>query len=134
MNFAADPARFEALGAWIGARLNRSPVRVAGAQLLPGGAIQENWRISCLIGDDGTVEDYVLRRNAAATIPSSRPLAEEFLMLSAAHQAGVLVPRPIGYCDDPAIIGGRFSLVAAVEGVGLAPRIVKDQSLGGDRA
>ena len=54
-------------------------------------------------------------------------------MLSRAHQAGVLVPTPIGYCDDPAVIGEYFSLVTAVEGVGLAPRIVKDTGLGGNR-
>jgi aminoglycoside phosphotransferase (APT) family kinase protein len=136
MSFAADPARLEALGAWIAARLDQPWVRVTGVRLLPGGAIQENWRVSCLIGDSGSAElrDFVLRCNAAATIGSSRPLAEEFAVLSVAHQAGVLVPTPIGYCDDPAIGGRRFSLVAAVEGVGLGARIVKDAALGGDRA
>lgn len=136
MSLATQPGRREALGDWIARRLDRSPVEVTDLRLLPGGAIQENWRVSCLVGGEAAAErkDFVLRRNAAATIGSSRPLAQEFALLSRAHRAGVLVPTPIGYCDDPAVIGEIFSLVAAVEGVGLGARIVKDLSLGGDRA
>ena len=135
MSLASNPTRRRALGDWIGHRLDRSSVRITDVQLLPGGAIQENWRISCLVdGAAGESRAFVLRRNAVATIGSSRPLAQEFAVLSRAHQAGVLVPTPIGYCDDPAVIGEYFSLVSAVEGVGSAPRIVKDTSLGGDRA
>lgn len=136
MSLAPDRARLDALGGWIAARLGLPSVRVVDAGLLPGGAIQENWLLTCRLGDgpEAPSRRFVLRRNAAATIASSRPLAEELAILSVAHAAGVLVPAPIGLCDDPAILGEAFSLVAAVEGVGLGPRIVKDKGLGGDRA
>lgn len=136
MSLTTSPARLLTLGGWIGHRLGVPSVRVVEAKLLPGGAIQENWRISCRLDDgaDTPPRDFVLRRNAPATIGSSRPLAQEFALLSAAHQAGVRVPTPIGYCDDPEIVGDCFSLVSVVDGVGLGPRIVKDTSLGGDRA
>ena len=133
MSLAQDPARLEALAGWIAAKLGVPSARIDEARLLTGGAIQENWRLACRIGDDQE-RRFVLRRNAAATIGSSRSLAQEFAALSAAHAAGVTVPAPIGYCDDAGVIGAAFALVAAVEGVGLGPRIVKDQGLGGDHA
>ena len=132
MSLAQDPARLEALAAWIAAKLDVPSVRIDEARLLRGGSIQENWRLDCRI--DGDQERrFVLRRNASATIGSSQPIAQEFAALSAAHAAGVTVPAPVGYCDDASVIGKPFALVAAVDGVGLGPRIVKDQSLGGDR-
>lgn len=135
MTLTREPARLEALGDWIARRLGLPAVRVTDARVLPGGAIQENWLITCGLGSGSQAAErrFVLRRNAAATIASSRPLGQEFALLSAAHAAGVLVPQPIGFCDDPGVLGHRFSLVAAVEGVGLGPRIVKDCGLGGDR-
>ena len=132
MTLAQDPGRLEALGRWIAAKLGVPAVRVDDARPLSGGAIQENWRLACRIGDE-LERGFVLRRNAAATIKSSRSIAQEFAVLSAAHAVGVPVPAPVGYCDDPNVLGQDFSLVTAVEGVGLGPRIVKDQSLGGDR-
>ena len=135
-----DPARHQALGDWIAARLDRGPdrgpVRVKALELLSGGAIQENWRVVCELGTSAgaVAQDFVLRRNGAATIASSRPLAQEFALLNVAHQAGVLVATPIAYCDDPELLDGRFFLVAAMPGVGLGPRVVKDERLGGDRA
>ena len=135
MSFAQDPARLAALGRWIAGQLGLPSVRPDEARLLPGGAIQENWHLTCRLGDgpDAPVRRFVLRRNATAGIGSSRPLAQEFAVLSAAHAAGVLVPAPLGYCDDPTILGSGFVLMEAVEGVGLGPRIVKDRALGGDR-
>ena len=133
MSQALDPARHEALAAWIGARLGAPSLRVTDMRPLTGGAIQENWLVTCR---SGAAEErrFVLRRNAPAVIASSRTRAQEFALVRAAHAAGVLVPEPVGLCEDSSILGDAFSLVAAVEGVGLGPRIVKDPSLGGDRA
>lgn len=134
MSLAFNAEHRAALGAWIAGRLGGSQVQVTDIKLLPGGAIQENWLINCVVGAGSETRAYVLRRNAVATIGSSRPLAQEFAVIERAHEAGALVPTPIGYCDDPGVVGECFSMVAAVAGVGLGPRIVKDMSLGGDRA
>ena len=135
MSFAQDPARLHALASWLAHRLGRPSLRIVAAEPLAGGAIQENWRLTCRLDAvaDAEIRHFVLRRNAPATIASSHGRAAEYKLLAAAHAAGVLVPTPVGYCDDPFIVGDGFSVVAMVDGVGLGPRIVKDQSLGGDR-
>ncbi len=135
MSFDQDPARLDALAHWLARQLGQPALQIVGVEPLAGGAIQENWRLTCRLGHSADVETrgFVLRRNAAATIASSHGRAAEFALLTAAHAAGVLVPTPVGYCDDPAILGDGFSVVAMVDGVGLGPRIVKDRNLGGDR-
>ena len=135
MSFAQDPARLHALGNWLAHRTGEPSMRIVAVEPLAGGAIQENWRLVCRLrpSSDDETRSFVLRRNAPATIASSHSRAAEFALLAAAHAAGVLVPAPVGYCDDPCILGDGFSVVAMVEGVGLGPRIVKDRSLGGDR-
>lgn len=119
------------LGAWIAARIGAPDLRVEENRPLGGGSIQENRLVRCRIGE-GT-RDFVLRRDAPATIASSRSRREEFHLLEAAWAAGIRVPEPVGFCDDPAVIGAPFALMALVPGVGLGPRIAKDLSLGGDR-
>jgi len=135
MSFAQDPAHLHALGNWLAHRLGQPSLRIVEVEPLAGGAIQENWRLTCRLDPSPEAEtrSFVLRRNAAATIASSHSRVAEFALLAAAHAAGVLVPTPVGYCDDPLILGDGFSVVAMVEGVGLGPRVVKDRSLGGDR-
>ena len=39
-------------------------------------------------------------QGAPATITSSRSRREEFRILEVAHEAGVLTPPPVGFCDD----------------------------------
>lgn len=127
-----DAERTARLGAWIAGRLGAAEAAVESVAPLQGGSIQENWRVACRV--DGRARAFVLRKDAPATIGTSRPRAEEFLVIAAAHRAGVRVPEPVGFCDDPAVVGAPFALVALVEGVGLGPRIVKETALGGDRA
>lgn len=135
MSFVQDPARLHALTNWLAHQLGQPSLQIVAVEPLAGGAIQENWRLTCRLDDspDAETRSFVLRRNAAATIASSHSRAAEFALLTAAHAAGVLVPTPVGYSDDPFILGDGFSVVAMVDGVGLGPRIVKDRNLGGDR-
>ncbi|WP_342104522.1 phosphotransferase family protein [Methylobacterium sp. SI9] len=121
----------ERLRAWIAAHLGRPDLAIAEIRPLGGGSIQENRLVRCQIA--GESRDFVLRMDASATIASSRSRAEEFRILEAVWKAGVRVPEPVGFCDDPAVIGAPFALMGLVEGVGLGPRIAKDLSLGGDR-
>src|SRR3954454_3368551 len=123
------------LRSWIAQRLGTDDVIVDEVHPLGGGSIQENWRVRCILHPEGerTISEIVLRKDAPATIASSRPRSEEFAILSAADRAGVCVPEPIGFCADPDVIGAPFALMSLVEGVGLGPRIAKDVTLGGDR-
>lgn len=119
------------LSAWIAAHLGVPEARIEESRALGGGSIQENRLIRCRIGE--VTREFVLRKDAPATIASSRSRREEFRLLEAAHTAGVRVPEPVGFCDDPEVIGAPFALMGLVAGVGLGPRIAKDLSLGGDR-
>src|SRR3954464_14574332 len=124
------------LRSWIPQRLGTDDVIVDEVHPLGGGSIQENWRVRCILHPEGkrTISEFVLRKDAPATIASSRPRSEEFAILAAAYRAGVCVPKPIGFCADPDVIGAPFAMMGLVEGVGLGPRIAKDKTIGGDRA
>lgn len=129
-----DDDRKMQLQVWIAARLGQPDLVIESLQPLGGGAIQENWRVRCRFDQGRIAREFVLRKDAAATIASSRPRDQEFAILKAAYKAGVCVPEPIGFCADTAVIGASFALMGLVAGVGLGPRVVKDLSLGGDRA
>ena len=120
-----------ALRDWLRARLEAPDLTIEGMETLSGGSIQENWMLRCALRGDA--RRFVLRKDSAATIASSRPRAEEFAIMSAAWRAGVRVPEPVGFCHDAGVIGAPFAVMGLVEGVGLGPRVAKDLSLGGDR-
>lgn len=82
---------------------------------------------------EGHAKDYVLRSDAPATIRSSHNRAQEFAIVTAAHEAGVRVARPVLYCADAGIFGKPFALYEKADGVALGARIVKDMTLGGER-
>lgn len=124
-------AGHRALGAWIAQAMGAGAAEVLAAEKLSGGAIQENWLLD--LSMDGRSRALVLRRDAPAGVAESRTRAEEFALLRAAHDAGVTVPRPVAFCAEAGLIGAPFALVEKVEGVAYGPRVVKDESLGGDR-
>jgi len=117
---------------WLAHVLEARRVCVNAAEKLVGGAIQENWALDVEI--DGAFQRLVLRLDAPATVASSRSRGEEFALIRAAWNAGVLVPRPIGFCEDEKVIGGRFAVIGYVSGIGYGGKIVADAHLGGDRA
>lgn len=126
-DLAANPA----LAAWLASALGVAEARVTGARKLSGGAIQENWALDVQTG--GKAHALVLRRDAPATIGASRPRAQEFALVEVAHSGGVMVPRPVGFCDDMAVIGAPFAVLERVTGEGYGPKVVRDTGLGGDR-
>jgi aminoglycoside phosphotransferase (APT) family kinase protein len=119
------------LDAWLASVLPAREARVETAEKLSGGAIQESWGLDVIA--DGERHRLVLRRDSEGTIAASRSRRDEHRLVEAAWAGGVAVPRPIGFCDDPAIAGGPFSLVGRVTGVGYGPKVVRDRTLGGDR-
>jgi aminoglycoside phosphotransferase (APT) family kinase protein len=85
---------------------------------IPGGASRETWLVEA--GD----RRYVLRRDPPGS-GSLVPIGDEFSLIGAANEAGVAAPEPIAF--EPA--GGRFDtpgmLMAEVEGISVAPRILR---------
>lgn len=108
------------------------PARILEVLPLKGGAIQENWLVTAEIG--GEVVALVLRTDAPTGLAVSHGRAQEFAILRAAHAAGVSVPEPLWLCRDPAVLGRDFYLMRRIAGVAQGHRVVKDKSLGGDRA
>lgn len=102
-------------------------VSVDDGDLLTGGAIQENRALTVKIKGgpfDGTHE-LVLRAEAMATIPESRPLEQQFRLLQAAQAADVMVPEPLWYCDDATIAGKKFYLMRRIQGEALGVRVTR---------
>jgi aminoglycoside phosphotransferase (APT) family kinase protein len=98
---------------WIEIKLGLRNVRIE--QRLGGG----NSNVTQLIRhDDGLA---VLRRPPDNTISSSagNGVLREYGMLQALY-GRVKVPKPLGYCADPSIVGQPFSVIEHVDGVAIA--------------
>ncbi|MGB5705196.1 MAG: phosphotransferase family protein [Arenicellales bacterium] len=130
-----NEASRQRLGKWIASQLGAASVEVASVESLSGGAIQENWLLHCLVesSTESSGRKFVMRTDAAASIDESRSREQEFKLMSAAGSVSVKVPAPLGFCNDPKVIGKAFAMMEYVEGVGLGPKVVKDMQLGGDR-
>jgi len=90
----------EALQAALG-----SGVELSEPVLLAGGASKEAWAV------DADDEPLLVRRAAVGVIHRhTLSLRHEFEVLTAAHEAGVKVPRPVAYIED---LAGREALPAA---------------------
>jgi aminoglycoside phosphotransferase (APT) family kinase protein len=126
----------ESLTRWLAAELGADRAEIREIAPLSGGAIQENWRLHCVFagGREAGERRYVLRKDARSTIAASRSRLQEFALVRAAHDSGVTVPRPVAACADANILGAPFAIYEQMSGVGLGPKVVKDISLGGDRA
>jgi aminoglycoside phosphotransferase (APT) family kinase protein len=124
------------LANWLASALGSSAATVQVLRPLSGGAIQENWLLDLHLDDGPRVgsNPLVIRKDAAAGIASSHTRKAEFALLKLAHSGGVTVPEPVAFCDDVTILGGPFAVMGRVAGVGLGPKVVKDETLGGDRA
>ena len=62
--------------------------------------------------------EYVLRRPPLGPVAkSAHDMAREYRVLSVLHQAFPFAPRAFLYCDDPAIIGADFFVMARRNGV-----------------
>ncbi len=126
-----EPSARARLAAFVTAAGGR-PAAILDAKPLKGGAIQENWLVTAEIG--GEPLELVLRTDAPSRVAASHGRAQEFAILTAAYRAGVTVPEPLWLCRDAAVLGQDFYLMRRIGGVGQGYRIVKDKTLGGERA
>jgi len=123
----------EPLEAFLRGAAGADRVRSGALERLPGGAVQENWRLDCEIvgGPEAGTHQLVLRvSSATAGVAESLPRAGEFAVLKAAHAAGVTVPEPLWLCTDPAVIGREFYVMRRVGGTAAGHRLVKDPQVG----
>jgi aminoglycoside phosphotransferase (APT) family kinase protein len=107
----------------------RSAVRVVQSRQLTGGASRDTWALDVEIGPD--VQRLVLRRDMGGVI-SDQALSreQEFRVLQAARNAGVLVPTPRWLCADPNVLGVPFFLMDRLEGESVGRRVVREPTLG----
>ena len=127
-----DPANLDPLQRWLAHAIAAERVEITRAELLSGGAVQENWRIDASIagGPREGAHALVLRTDAVAHLPMSLDRAREFACIKAAHRAGVLVAEPIAKCADKQVIGAPFTVQRLLSGTAQARRITRDPRLG----
>jgi aminoglycoside phosphotransferase (APT) family kinase protein len=126
----AGAARFET---WLAGEIGARKASVLNAELLPGGAIGENWRLDVSVegGPRAGRHAWVLRTDAASRMAMSHDRAHEFACMQAAHQAGVGVPEPVAVQRDSALIGAPFMVVGLLKGNAQARKLVRDPELPG---
>jgi len=88
------------LASWFADRLGAPGAAITGSSLLPGGAVQHNWRIDIDVG--GVPQTFVLRAGPELPLPESLAKAAEFAILRRARADGVPVAEPLWFCDGAA--------------------------------
>jgi len=108
------------------------PVRVGNVRQLAGGASRESWSVDVEVatGPEAGRLGLVLRRDMGGVIhDETLSRDQEFRVIAAAHQAGVMVPRPRWVCSDPDVLGQPFFLMDRLEGETVGRRIVREHGL-----
>ncbi|MBT4906871.1 MAG: phosphotransferase family protein [Rhodospirillaceae bacterium] len=85
------------LARWFAERLGVTDAAIVTSRLLPGGAVQHNWRIDLNV--DGVAQSYVLRAGPDLPLPESLSKADEFEILCRVHGAGAPVAEPLWFCE-----------------------------------
>jgi aminoglycoside phosphotransferase (APT) family kinase protein len=119
------------LARFLAAASGAGGVELAGPELLPGGAIQENWGLDAEFsgGAFAGAQRLVLRTDAPTGIPSSLGRIEEFAVLRAVFAAGVGVPEPLWACADPSVLGKPFFVMRRIDGTAQGRQITSDPAL-----
>lgn len=126
-----DPDNLAPLEAWLKDAVGASALRIRETNLLSGGAVGENWRLSVKAEGGRYPGDrqWVLRTDAHSRVPMSLNRAQEFACLLAAQEAGVAVPEPIAACAEDDIVGASFLVTGFLSGEAQARRIVRDPAI-----
>lgn len=123
------------LAEFVAAGTGAATVLVENVRKLSGGAIQENWAADLVIagGSHDGAMPVVVRCDAPSGVSESHSRGQEFALLAAAFAAGVTVPEPL-WLGDRGVFGRDFFVMRRVGGTAAGHLLVKDSSLGGDRA
>jgi len=117
----------ESIAAFIARAAGASDAAVTVVARLGGGAIQENWAIDVEIADGpmAGLHEAVLRSDAVSGIAESWPRAQEFALISAAHEMGVTVPQPLWLEPSGDVIGRSFYVMRRVKGTAQGRRVLR---------
>ncbi|MBO6782957.1 MAG: phosphotransferase family protein [Alphaproteobacteria bacterium] len=96
----------EPLQAWLCEKYDSPSLRLVDATLLPGGAVQRNWRLD--LADGRWTDSVVLRAGPNIPLAESSAKAEEFAILRRAHAHGVPVCKPLWLETGRDVIGSPF--------------------------
>ena len=116
----------EPLSTYLTQQFDTPPVHITRSERLSGGAIQENWLLEADVA--GKPQRWVLRTDAVSAVAASLSRAQEFAVLSAVHQAGVKVPKPLWLCQDVQVIGRSFFIMQALDGNASGHRLTHDHA------
>lgn len=121
----------DAVVSWLKQTLAK-PVVISNANILSGGAIQENWAVDISI-DGAPIIQTVLRCDAASSVSDSLSREQEYALLKTAFEAGVTVPEPL-WLGDSSVFGRAFFIMRRAQGVAAGHKLVKDLSIASDRS
>jgi aminoglycoside phosphotransferase (APT) family kinase protein len=103
-------------------------VDVDALQQLAGGASRDSWLVKAKVGSE--LQQFVLRCDLVTTMyDKALERDQEFLVMKAAHEIGILVPRPRWYCLEPAILDQPFLIMDFVDGVSIGSKVVNQPEL-----
>jgi aminoglycoside phosphotransferase (APT) family kinase protein len=98
-------------------RENVAPVDSLSARIIGHGRSNITYRL------DADSQRWVLRRPPLShVLPTAHDMRREFRILSALKDTDVPVPRPIAYCEDPAVNDRPFYVMEYVDGLVPADR------------
>lgn len=73
--------------------------------------------MTVLVADTGGRRLVLRRPPLGEILPSAHDMTREYRVLTALAGAGVPVPRTLALCEDAAVVGARFYVMAFVDGV-----------------
>ncbi len=107
--------RREALENWLRDRTGDPKLNLLSTTLLPGGAIQRNWRLR--LETKRSLGDVVLRVGPDLPLAESRSKSYEFALLRHAEAHGVSVCAPLWLEESREVIGQPFLVSAWQQGI-----------------
>jgi aminoglycoside phosphotransferase (APT) family kinase protein len=128
------PDARDALEEFLAAAAGADRVSIEDFALLPGGTLQENWRLDTVFtgGAETGERALVLRANRGEANPLSLTREQEFAVMQAVHSAGVTTPEPLWASDGQGTLERAFVIMRHVPGSAAAHKIVRDETMGGN--
>jgi aminoglycoside phosphotransferase (APT) family kinase protein len=120
------------LEAFIAREAGATSVRVSGMRRLTGGASRETWSCDAALDRGGLAETLplILQRDVRGA-QKALSRRQEFALLQAVYDAGVLAPEPLWFGDDS--LEGEFFLVRRIDGETLPRRLLRDDEYAATR-